>query len=159
MPVTPAPTASTTPAASEPGVYGSFGPRLSVFERRYVSTGFTPTARLRTRIWFGPGAGVGTSSSFSTEGPPYCETRMAFMGNGSFVRRLAGVSGPENTAREVSDATAGASHPRRRCRALTGSARRVPCASGLDAVHPSRTPSRAPGDCHERHPEALAGKG
>src|SRR5437016_8249111 len=32
--VTPLPTASTTPAVSEPGVYGSFGPRLSVFERR-----------------------------------------------------------------------------------------------------------------------------
>src|ERR1051326_2054332 len=31
---TPGPTASITPAASDPGVYGSFGPRLSVLERR-----------------------------------------------------------------------------------------------------------------------------
>ena len=55
------------------------GPRLSVFERRYVSTGLMPTAWWRTRTWPGPGWGVGISSSFSTDGPPYSETRIAFM--------------------------------------------------------------------------------
>src|SRR5215470_4238954 len=38
-----------------------------------------PTAWLRTSTWLGPGWGVGTSSSFRTEGPPYSETRIAFM--------------------------------------------------------------------------------
>src|SRR5690242_20945813 len=38
-----------------------------------------PTAWLRTSTWLGPGWGVATSSSFRTEGPPYSETRIAFM--------------------------------------------------------------------------------
>src|SRR5258705_2140649 len=38
-----------------------------------------PTAWLRTSTWLGPGWGVGISSSFRTAGPPYSETRIAFM--------------------------------------------------------------------------------
>src|SRR6266850_417934 len=38
-----------------------------------------PTAWLRTSTWLGPGWGVGSSSSFRTAGPPYSETRIAFM--------------------------------------------------------------------------------
>src|SRR5262249_22906829 len=83
--VTAGPTASTTPAASVPGVYGSLGPRLSVFDRRYVSTGFTPTAWLRTSTWVAPGSGVGASSLLRTDGPPYSETRMDFIGRSPFV--------------------------------------------------------------------------
>src|SRR5712691_7552597 len=77
--LTPAPTASTTPPVSPPGVYGSFGPRLSVLDLRYVSTGFTPAAWLRTSTCPCPGCGAGISSSFSTFGPPYSDTRIAFI--------------------------------------------------------------------------------
>src|SRR5688572_29318417 len=45
----------------------------------YVSTGFTPIARTPMSTCPGPGAGSGTSSSFSTSGPPGWETRIAFM--------------------------------------------------------------------------------
>src|SRR4026207_2165536 len=38
-----------------------------------------PTACLRTSTRPGPGWGVGISSSLSTAGPPYSETRIAFM--------------------------------------------------------------------------------
>src|ERR1700737_1406960 len=38
-----------------------------------------PTAWWRTRTCPGPGWGVGISSSFRTDGPPYSETRIAFM--------------------------------------------------------------------------------
>src|SRR6266849_3257102 len=84
--VTPAPTASTTPPVSPPGVYGSFGPRLSVLDLRYVSTGFTPTACLRTSTCPCPGCGAGISSSFSTFGPPYSDTRIAFIAVRSSLR-------------------------------------------------------------------------
>ncbi len=43
------PTASTTPAASWPGVYGSAGSAAYTPDRMYVSTGLTPTAWTRTR--------------------------------------------------------------------------------------------------------------
>src|SRR5215510_5943157 len=38
-----------------------------------------PTAWFRTSTWPGPGGGVGTSSIFNTDGPPYSETRIAFI--------------------------------------------------------------------------------
>src|SRR6185295_9115215 len=34
---------------------------------------------MRTSTWLGPAWGVGISSSFRTAGPPYSETRIAFM--------------------------------------------------------------------------------
>ena len=39
---------------------------------------------MRTSTWLGPGWGMGISSIFRTAGPPYSETRIAFMGMGSF---------------------------------------------------------------------------
>ena len=45
-----------------------------------VRTGFTPTARMRTSTCEGPGAGVGTFSSFITSGLPNSRTTMARMG-------------------------------------------------------------------------------
>src|SRR5918994_851166 len=40
-----------------------------------------PTAWFLTRIWPCPGCGAGISSSLRTDGPPYSETRIAFMGS------------------------------------------------------------------------------
>src|SRR5437667_11152814 len=75
-----------------------------------MSTGFTPTAWLRTSTWPGPGSGAGTSPSFRTEGPPYSETRIAFM---TFIvvapfvagRSLTRLPGPEDIARGCRHAT------------------------------------------------------
>src|SRR5216684_3988733 len=54
-----------------------------------------PTAWWRTSTCPGPGWGVGTSSSFSTDGPPYSETRIAFMRVSSSGRGGIGSSHPE----------------------------------------------------------------
>src|SRR5574342_465300 len=54
-----------------------------------------PTAWLRTRTCPGPGWGVGISSSFRTAGPPYSETRIAFMWMSSSGRGGIGGSHPE----------------------------------------------------------------
>src|SRR5665647_1628384 len=72
------PTCSTMPAPSEPSVFGGdlgVGKRSS---RTETSTGFTVAASTRTRIWAGPGSGVGTSSYTRTSGPPYSWMRTAF---------------------------------------------------------------------------------
>src|SRR5512147_2489074 len=76
---TPSPTASTSPAASEPGVYGSGGLMAYCPLRMYVSTGFTPTARIRTSTWPLAGRGSGTSASRNTSAPPNSRTTIAFI--------------------------------------------------------------------------------
>src|SRR6266404_1926227 len=48
-------------------------------ERLASSTGFTPAAITRTRIWSSFGSGRGLSSYFKTSGPPYSCTTIAFM--------------------------------------------------------------------------------
>src|ERR1700730_9699153 len=54
-----------------------------------------PTAWWRTRTCPGPGWGVGISSSFRTDGPPYSETRIAFMRLSSLGRGGIGSAHPE----------------------------------------------------------------
>src|SRR5262245_13869586 len=64
-----------------------------------------PTAWLRTSSWPGPGWGVGISSSLRTAGPPYSETRIAFIVDAPLwaaaLDETAGGAppGPEHTAR------------------------------------------------------------
>src|SRR5438552_4476152 len=76
--VTPSPTASTTPAASMPGVSGSFGFTTYVPCRKRVSAKFTPTAWTLMSTMPGRTSGFGTSDSRSTSGPPVCEKTIAF---------------------------------------------------------------------------------
>src|SRR5690242_4191362 len=64
-----------------------------------------PTAWLRTRIWPGPGWGVGISSSLSTDGPPYSDTRIAFMPTSS-KRRVARGRERQRPRRGSADLTA-----------------------------------------------------
>jgi hypothetical protein len=55
-PLTPAPTASTSPAKSVPGTKGGESPG-SPWRRAWMSWKLTAIARLRTRIWPGPTGG------------------------------------------------------------------------------------------------------
>src|SRR5262249_14375470 len=60
--VTPAPTASITPARSLPAIcFVPGAARSAIFQ----STGFTDTARTLTRTCPGPGSGMGTDSTFT----------------------------------------------------------------------------------------------
>src|SRR5437588_304232 len=76
--VTPSPTASTTPAASMPGVSGSFGFTTYVPCRKRVSAKFTPIAWILMSTMPGRTSGFGTSDSRNTSGPPVCEKTIAF---------------------------------------------------------------------------------
>src|SRR5437867_898563 len=60
---------------------GSVIPKYFAYfsERHASSTGFTPAATTRTRIWSSFGSGRGLSSYFKTSGPPYSCTTIAFM--------------------------------------------------------------------------------
>ncbi len=75
--VTPAPTASTTPAMSDPSVgrAGRRGPPIRAYTgepwRHSQSLRFNDVAATLTRTWSLPGSGIGTSSTRSTSGPPY----------------------------------------------------------------------------------------
>ncbi len=66
--VTPSPTASTTPAASMPMEAGIFSGYKPV--RWYTSMKFRPMAWWRMRISPGPGSPTGTSTIWSSSGPP-----------------------------------------------------------------------------------------
>jgi hypothetical protein len=78
-PVTPWPTASTTPAASMPGVSGSFG--LTTYSpcRNRTSAKFTPIAWTLTSTMPGRTSGFATSESARTSGPPVWANTIAFM--------------------------------------------------------------------------------
>src|SRR5689334_17928455 len=70
--VTPAPTASTVPATSQPTVNGG-GPitlAMPAPARVFQSTGLTPAAATRTRTSVGSGSGTGARPISSTSGPP-----------------------------------------------------------------------------------------
>src|SRR5271157_1494235 len=77
---TPAPTAATSPAASEQGmrgslIFGLYSPFTTIKSRR-----FKETARTATNTSPGPGVGVGRSTN-SNESMPKAETCQARMGN------------------------------------------------------------------------------
>src|SRR5262245_22572419 len=77
--VTPSPTASTTPAASIPGMSGSFGFTVSIPWRKRVSAKFTPIAWFLISTEPGRGAGFGASASVRTSGPPVSAKTIAFI--------------------------------------------------------------------------------
>lgn len=76
-PVTPSPTASTTPDASTPGISGGRPARWYTPARTSASARFTPAAATRTSTWPGPATGSGTSTGTSTSGPPNSSIRTA----------------------------------------------------------------------------------
>src|SRR6185503_2413900 len=76
-PLVSVPTASISPAASDPGTYGSDGLRGYVPARTYPSTGLTPIARIATSTSDGAGLGSGSSSSRITSGGPNSRTTIA----------------------------------------------------------------------------------
>ena len=77
-PVTPSPSASTTPAPSAPRMrgFGTEGRPLRIQTSRWLSA----EARRRISTSPGPGSGSGTSSSTSTSGPPSSWIRTACTG-------------------------------------------------------------------------------
>src|SRR5690242_12788778 len=96
-----------------------------------------PTAWLRTRICPGPGWGVGISSSLSTDGPPYSDTRIAFMPSSS--RRPYARSGVRTRSRPGRVRSA---HPERRrladrleVRSALGRAARIPRGQVVGVQH------------------------
>src|SRR6476620_6425318 len=68
--VHPAPSSSTTPTSSYPGVNGGFGPPRYVPARSWVSVNDAPEARTRTRASPAAGRGVSVSTRSRTSGPP-----------------------------------------------------------------------------------------
>ena len=78
--VTPAPTAITSPAASEPGVNGSAGCIWYFFWMISTSGKLTPAAFTRTRTSPGPGSFAGTSSTTSVSAGPHSLHSTAFIG-------------------------------------------------------------------------------
>src|SRR6185503_8440851 len=76
-PLVSVPTASISPAASDPGTYGSDGLRGYVPARMYASTGLTPIARIATSTSDGSGLGSGSSWSRITSGGPNSRTTIA----------------------------------------------------------------------------------
>src|SRR5262245_44573063 len=77
--VTPSPTASTTPAASIPGMSGSFGFTVSIPWRKRVSAKCTPIAWFLISAEPGRGDGFGASASVRTSGPPVSAKTIAFI--------------------------------------------------------------------------------
>src|SRR4030095_6060078 len=77
--VTPAPTASTTPAPSWLGTVASGGPPPNAPLRDFQSVGFTPDTSTRIRSSPTPGSGIGFSTSSSTDGSPGCVYVIALM--------------------------------------------------------------------------------
>ena len=71
--MTPAPTSSTTPAASNPVRYGNVvGTTSRSFpDRMYVSPAENPDARTAMRIVPGPACGSSTSATCTTPAGPY----------------------------------------------------------------------------------------
>src|SRR5882724_9471220 len=78
-PVTPSPRASMTPAASMPGVSGSFGFTTYCPCRKRTSAKFTPIACALMSTMPGRTSGFGTSASDITSGPPVCANTIAFI--------------------------------------------------------------------------------
>src|SRR4051812_17914604 len=77
---TPPPTATTTPAASEPGMKGGLGLNWYLPASMSTSTYCTPRAPIRTWISPAPGAGgSATSRNASTSGPPNDSHTIAFI--------------------------------------------------------------------------------
>jgi len=79
--VTPLPTASTTPATSQPTTNGGSPSTADtpLPDRVFQSTGLTPAATTRTSTSVGRGSGRGRSTSSSTSGPPNLVTLIARM--------------------------------------------------------------------------------
>src|SRR5580765_2478364 len=95
--VTPSTTASITPAASMPGISGSFGLTVYVPCRKRVSAKFTPIAWFLMTTPPGRTSGLGTSAWASTSGPPVCAKTIAFipasLARGTHYRRTEGSGG------------------------------------------------------------------
>src|ERR1700726_2476249 len=78
--VTPSPIATTSPAASLPGMKGGSGRNWYLPASIRTSTYWTPRAAMRTCTSPGPGGGgSGTSRSASTSGPPNASHTTAFI--------------------------------------------------------------------------------
>src|SRR5262245_65836701 len=113
-----------------------------------------PTAWLRTSSWPGPGWGVGISSSLRTAGPPYSETRIAFMVDAPLwaaaLDETAGGAppGPEHTARgAVGGSGRGRgrrAHPERGRRAKPPEIRAAPGAAPRTPARPGSAASDGP---------------
>ncbi len=76
--VTPAPSASTTPAISCPGARGRLIPGQA-FWTVNMSLWHTPQASTRSRTCPGPGSGTGSSTSSSEPGVRTCIARIVAM--------------------------------------------------------------------------------
>src|SRR5436190_300632 len=78
--VTPSPIATTSPAASLPGMKGGSGRNWYLPASISTSTYWTPRAAMRTCTSPGPGGGgSGTSRNASTSGPPNASHTIAFI--------------------------------------------------------------------------------
>src|SRR6201986_1638536 len=78
-PLTPAPVPATTPARSLPCPAGTVAGHLECSRpsRMLASPGLIPAAFTWPSTWPGPGAGVGTSTTFRTSTSPYSSNRTA----------------------------------------------------------------------------------